>query len=118
MKTSRTAIRVDLETFYRACNHPPKGKRIIGAKSSVPNDILLTADPGGTFVETYSLSTLVPADRPWTFRVAVDAVKLINLCSVMIKTAAKGSKIQLDIEGDQLVMTFNNTKCILKLIQI
>jgi hypothetical protein len=115
MTGSRTAIEIDFNEFFEACNHAPKGKRIKGAKSFVPSDILLTADREGIFVETYSLSTLVLSKRPWTFRVSVDAVKLINLLNVMIKMGAKGSQITLDVEGDQLVAFLNKTKYLLKL---
>ena len=108
--SSRTLVDLQFDDFLAASSHSPKGKRVRGAVAQVPSDILLSADPEGILVETFALSTLVPANKAWIFNASVDAKKLMNLCSTLKKLGAAGQLIQADIVGRDLVLIFEKTR--------
>ena len=61
-------------------------------------------------VETFALSTLVPADKGWMLNASVDAQKLISLCTTLKKLGSAGQAIQVDIVGRDLILTFQKTR--------
>jgi len=107
--TTSTQVSVDFDDFLDASSYSPRNKGVAGARSDIPKDILLTADPDGILVETYSLSKLVIADKSWTINASVDATKLINICKTIKKLGASGDSISIDIVGRDLILKYKTT---------
>ena len=116
---SQTQIRIQFDEFAKAASFLPKMKRAPpGARASIPSDTLLTADTAGVVVETFALSSLVVADKPWNYNVSVDSKKLVGICDTLKKLGATGEEIEIDVRERSLWLAFRSTKISLPTIWV
>jgi hypothetical protein len=112
---------VSLAAFELAVRRLPKKKlRMVGVKTSMPVDTILSPDPHGVMVETPVMSSLVLGTPPWQKTVSLHSWKLVGLFETLQQIRSiseKTEKIWIGCEDNNFVVFFNTTKLSLPILR-
>lgn len=93
---------------------------MVGVKTSMPVDTILTPDPNGVMVETPVMSSLVMGNPPWQTPISVHSWKLVGLFDTLKKIRSSSEKkdmISISCDDSEFFILFNTTKLSLPIIR-